>query len=700
MKRCKWLVVVAVALSTSAGGTARADSLQVDVTGLDCGYAAAANTFRPTADVKRTDLQGSGGQTDQRVTVRFRLLDGASSVGTLSGAVINGDGTVTPGAAEVPVGVTRRFRPFDGVAFGDGGSGRAALLRDHAYDIRVELFDFDSSDVHNETFPCPSLPAPSSKVALRVERAGSGSGTVTGDGTALNCGATCQIDVETGQDVVLRAVPDPSSRLEAWNAEGCNDPAAPCTVRPGSDLVVRPRFGLTACDDLPVEIKGASAGLDTATLVERPTGVRGIRLSMSVRLDRMTTCAIDVDAPRSITPAAGLLPAGPGTVGFPYSVGTPSGTRSFVYALPGTNWLFGAATQPAGGLRVASAAIPVPYNPGLYNLLSPEKVSFNLFALPALEQRTVLVGSAGLSPSLLAATVPQVIVSLSIQPNDLLDDFDEFKRYVPQPVAVYAGTVQSALERVPLPPGLEVFPAFPVSRPTLGGFPIDGPAGPLVLDLANRAAKAIDGGGCKVCISDAALAKLRVLTQYSLAAAASYELYKLIRFTVTPSAAGILVQVAPRQSTPVDPPPVTPKPLTVKPLGGSTHIKRFRPLRPGKRPGAARLAGALLSLPAPKADVRGMLFAGRTGRGRTLRALFARLPRSTTTVQLVLTGPSGRYTAPLPVRDGAAGARIQLPRAMAKGTWSLGVADLSRLKLSGGKTTGTAQIRGGTFRIR
>ena len=96
-----------------------------------------------------------------------------------------------------------------------------------------------------------------------------------------------------------------------------------------------------------------------------------------------------------------------------------------------------------------------------------------------------------------------------------------------------------------------------------------------------------------------------------------------------------------------------------------------------------------------------MLIQGKPRKGRWVSVLFAKFPKSTKTVQTVLTGPSGRFTTPLPVNRGAAGARLRLPASIAKGTWSIAAVSLAGLRRVGeGDYSGVAHVRGGTIKVR
>ena len=214
-----------------------------------------------------------------------------------------------------------------------------------------------------------------------------------------------------------------------------------------------------------------------------------------------------------------------GTLAYQYD----AGSNAFTYLLPAATWSGPGVGAPSAGLRVAANQQPRGYQPGVYDIASPHQQTFNVFSLPTSEQRTTLIGTAGASPSLVAVTVPQVVVTLSVDGQEMLDDLDEFLLLRPEPIPVYAETVRSALARIPIPPGLEIYPAIPNERPVLGGFPIAGPAGPTVNDMVDKAMRVLDAGGCTWCISQTTLEKLRIITDASLLAASTYALYRLTR---------------------------------------------------------------------------------------------------------------------------------------------------------------------------
>ena len=62
----------------------------------------------------------------------------------------------------------------------------------------------------------PTVQATSVNATLTVTKAGSGSGTVTSNVGAINCGATCSDDYATGTPITLTATPAAGSQFTGW----------------------------------------------------------------------------------------------------------------------------------------------------------------------------------------------------------------------------------------------------------------------------------------------------------------------------------------------------------------------------------------------------------------------------------------------------------------------------------------------------
>lgn len=97
---------------------------------------------------------------------------------------------------------------------------------------------------------------------LRVNKAGSGSGTVTGSPGTINCGADCEELYLDGASVTLTAVPAPGSALQGWSDPGCPGTGA-CTVTMDADKAVTATF----------EVPGTPLQPKSVTLKARPKRV-------------------------------------------------------------------------------------------------------------------------------------------------------------------------------------------------------------------------------------------------------------------------------------------------------------------------------------------------------------------------------------------------------------------------------------------
>ncbi|WP_167736056.1 Ig-like domain repeat protein [Nocardioides sp. 503] len=81
--------------------------------------------------------------------------------------------------------------------------------------------------------------------ALTVTRAGSGSGTVTGDPAGLSCGTTCVQTLPSDAVVTLTATPDAGSVFTGWSGSGCSG-TEPCRVELTEARTVQATFTVVA----------------------------------------------------------------------------------------------------------------------------------------------------------------------------------------------------------------------------------------------------------------------------------------------------------------------------------------------------------------------------------------------------------------------------------------------------------------------
>lgn len=81
---------------------------------------------------------------------------------------------------------------------------------------------------------------------LTVNKAGTGSGTVTSDPPGINCDSTCpsvSASYTIGTVVELTGAPDSGSFVAPWSGGGCSG-TNPCTVTMNSDITVTATFDL------------------------------------------------------------------------------------------------------------------------------------------------------------------------------------------------------------------------------------------------------------------------------------------------------------------------------------------------------------------------------------------------------------------------------------------------------------------------
>ncbi len=101
---------------------------------------------------------------------------------------------------------------------------------------------------------------------LTVARSGGGTGTVTADSGAINCGATCS-DIYPGTVVNLTATPDAGSVFVGWT--GACTGTGPCAVTVDAAKTVNAQFELAPTFSVTV----TKAGLGNGTVTSSPSGI-------------------------------------------------------------------------------------------------------------------------------------------------------------------------------------------------------------------------------------------------------------------------------------------------------------------------------------------------------------------------------------------------------------------------------------------
>jgi hypothetical protein len=111
--------------------------------------------------------------------------------------------------------------------------------------------------------------APAGEVALTIDRAGAGSGTVTSSPAGISCGTTCTAQYPSGTQVTLAAAAAQGSVFAGWSGGGCAG-TGPCVVTLTATTTVTATFspgGATFA--LTVDRTGAGSG----TVTSAPAGI-------------------------------------------------------------------------------------------------------------------------------------------------------------------------------------------------------------------------------------------------------------------------------------------------------------------------------------------------------------------------------------------------------------------------------------------
>ena len=242
----------------------------------------------------------SDGQADLAVANFDFNIRGPNTVSVLLG---NGDGTFQ--AAQ---------------AFSAGTNPASVAVGDFNGDVRQDLAvgNFNSDNVSvliNNTALAPN--------SLTVNRAGTGSGTVTSNPPGIDCGATCSASYVIGTVVTLTATPDLVSIFNGWS--GCDTVAGTtCTVTMNAARTVTASFILKRFT-LRVT-KASGLGIGNGTVTSDPPGIDcgatcsasyviGTVVTLTARPDIIsifngwsdcdavsgTTCTVNMRAARSVT---------------------------------------------------------------------------------------------------------------------------------------------------------------------------------------------------------------------------------------------------------------------------------------------------------------------------------------------------------------------------------------------------------------
>lgn len=119
---------------------------------------------------------------------------------------------------------------------------------------------------------------------LSIAKIGTGSGTVTRTGGALNCGSTCTESLTPGSSVTLNAIPAAGSTFTGWSGGTCTGTGS-CSFTLNSNTTVNAQFnmnsgGTTTTPLLQSNLSG-NAGSMQSYSVTVPTGATNLVIQMS-----------------------------------------------------------------------------------------------------------------------------------------------------------------------------------------------------------------------------------------------------------------------------------------------------------------------------------------------------------------------------------------------------------------------------------
>ncbi len=106
------------------------------------------------------------------------------------------------------------------------------------------------------------------KRKLSVEKAGTGTGTVTSSPSGIECGATCSAEYEHGTEVALSALSGPNTEAVKWTGCASVDAENKCKVTMVGAKSVSATFNLR-----PQTLKVTKGGLGAGTVSSKPAGI-------------------------------------------------------------------------------------------------------------------------------------------------------------------------------------------------------------------------------------------------------------------------------------------------------------------------------------------------------------------------------------------------------------------------------------------
>jgi DNA-binding beta-propeller fold protein YncE len=131
--------------------------------------------------------------------------------------------------------------------------------------------------------------SPSGSTAqLSVSRSGSGSGTVTSNPAAINCGATCSASFPAGTSITLTASPAAGATFGSWTNAGTCTTNPVCTFTLNASTTVNASFNPAPTSNVTVTKSGTGGG----TVTSSPAGINcGATCSASITNGSVTLTA-------------------------------------------------------------------------------------------------------------------------------------------------------------------------------------------------------------------------------------------------------------------------------------------------------------------------------------------------------------------------------------------------------------------------
>ena len=181
---------------------------------------------------------------------------------------------------------------------------------------------------------------------LTVAKIGTGSGTVTRSGGALNCGSNCTENVPVGSIATLVATPSPGSIFAGWSGGPCNGTGT-CAFTANANTTVNAQFdsgtgGNTVTPLLQTTVSGGAGSLQYYS-VTVPMGAKNLVIKMGGGTG-------DAD----LYVKFGQVPTTNSYECRPYSVGNNE-TCLFLLPTPGTYHIMLGGYEPFSGVTLAAS---------------------------------------------------------------------------------------------------------------------------------------------------------------------------------------------------------------------------------------------------------------------------------------------------------------------------------------------------------